>query len=35
MELWFNKYYKSGYVKPHNHSNGDLKNKYLAGVLLF
>ena len=35
LELWFNKYYKGGYVKPHNHSNGDVKNKYLAGVYYF
>ena len=35
LELWFNKYDKGGYVKPHNHSNGDVKNKYLAGVYYF
>jgi len=35
LELWFNKYSKGGYVKSHNHSNGDIKNKYLAGVYYF
>ena len=37
LELWFNKYRKGGYVKPHNHLpvNGDIKNKYLAGVYYF
>ena len=37
LELWFNKYRKGGYVKPHNHLpiNGDIKNKYLTGVYYF
>ena len=35
IELWFNKYDKGGYVKPHNHSNGDTKIKYLTGVYYF
>jgi len=35
LELWFNKYHKGGYVKPHDHSNGDIKNNCLTGVYYF